>query len=353
MAFTVSGTMPALQDRFFSFDTCYECRSIAVTVVPDTPLGPGAPVVDLSVQVFNAQSEVVAVFEPLAQTAVVESTRFVGVTPGSRYYVRVHEESGPAVDLNITLAGRTDAYEIEPNDSMAQATPLVSGFTFGGDWAGIDTGKVDADYYQFVNNGISGKLVLSASRLPPVTLDSAVTLAVVDSLGRPLAAERSVLDSPFEASVGLDALGSYFVRISSGPSQPRQAYILNADVRSVAFEMEPNDTVPNAGLLLENQEVSGGYSASQGSDDDVFKIAVPDGKKRATISVALSAPEGGIGTLELAILDAAETLLAQQTVAPGEPRSVSVSIGSDPSIYVRLRSSATFIEHEYTLSVGF
>lgn len=349
MRFSVSSASASLQDRFFAVRTCADCRSLAMSLVPVVGASSSVPG-RFRVQVFNAGSEVVAVYYPQGAAESASATHAFGVTPDSDYYLRVHAESGGATDLQLTVTAALDTYEVEPNDAMDETTPLASGGICLGDHAGIDPSRPDTDFFSFVNDGTSGSLIVQARRLEPIDLDRAVAVAVFDERAYPTVPERRLADFPFAVEIGVAALSRYFVRVTTAGGEPRQRYELTVSRTGAAVEMEPND-IANAEELVSGNEVRGGYSVATASDDDVFRLVVPEGTTQARVSVHIAAPDAGLGGLDVTVLDAAETQLGAQAIGVDGPFAFTVPIRREELILVRVRSSSNFIDHQYTLNV--
>jgi hypothetical protein len=278
--------------------------------------------------------------------------RAFGVTPGARYYVRVGATSGGGASLSLELTGDETRWDVEPNGSFDQALSIGSDSTVMGDHSGVDTTFADADYFRYENSGSPGTLHVTARRVPPSSLDATLNVGVFDELHRPIVAERAVADAPVQFDFGLAALSTYFVRVTVGAQSPRQVYALDFAAGAGLFEMEPNDTAANAQILAPEVTTSGGYSA-QGdmSDDDIFKVAVPSGSQSVLVDLEVDADANVNGSLDLAILDEGENLLEQRTIMQSGKTSLSAALTNETFVYARLRTSASFVNLTYDLTV--
>ncbi len=352
--FALDPSKPELQDRFFSIDTCLGCRSLSIAATPaPTKDEQGKPGV-LSVQVLSSRREAVAAFTVGADDSV--HSHLVGVTGSGTYFIRVHSESVDKATYRLEAAGGTDLVEVEPNDSMEAATLLTLRAQITGDHNGIDSTKSDVDFFELKSSGVDGSLAVTASRIEPINIDATVTVAVLDALGRPLAPERPVSEDIVVLEVGVEAVASYFVAVTSSAStvEPRQRYRLVLGTTADMFDKEPNDTAPNAQLLLPRARVRGGYSGTADQiDDDVFRVPVPAGSKQVEVAVAVDAACPSAVSFEVAILDESEAPIATGTFGTAGPQRLGATSGTNAFVLVRARSSASFAECQYALTTTF
>jgi hypothetical protein len=351
--FALDPSKPELQDRFFSIDTCLACRSLSIALTPaPTSDENGKPGV-LSVQVLSPRREAVAAFTVSDESV---HSHLVGVTGSGTYFIRVHSDSGDKTTYRLGAAGETALVEVEPNDSIEAATPLGLGADVTGDHNGVDPTKSDIDFFELKSTGVDGSLAVTASRSEPVGGDATVTVAVLDALGRPLAPERPLGDDLLVLEVGVEAAASYFVAVTSPATtlEPHQGYRLLLGATPDMFDKEPNDTAPNAQLLLPKARVRGGYSGTGDQiDDDVFRVPVPAGSKHVDVDVVVDAQCPSGVSFDVAILDESEAPIATGTFSTSDPPRLGATLGTGAFVLVRARSSASFAECQYALTTTF
>lgn len=194
------------------------------------------------------------------------------------------------------LASST-AYELEPNDSLPQATP-VSVFDVVG---GVISAASDVDLFAFeVTRESHATLKVDATdhSFDPVVevYDSAGVLIEVDD------------DSGTGLNPRLDlrlGAGIYYLKVasSSGTGGYRATIVATSALRSDAVESEPNDTLAAADPIRPGGGASGAIGGA--SDVDRFKLEI-----ETAIPVTVSAVSITAGLdLQVSILDAAGTEL--------------------------------------------
>lgn len=184
--------------------------------------------------------------------------------PAGRYFVTVSGAADPQVqyELSLRLSGRARVgTEIEPNDRMAQATPIAPGQRLD---ARLLSG--DADHFRL---GIEGPPQLWSIRASGPEIEA---VSVTDFAGTQLGSGTRIAGTD---GAGADKVfllpGEYWIKVSGAPGE----YVLSAEATGApdpGSEREPNNTDDRAQKLAFGQAMAG--TVSDSTDRDVFRFSL-------------------------------------------------------------------------------
>ncbi|MGX2961701.1 S-layer homology domain-containing protein [Peribacillus sp. JNUCC 23] len=178
------------------------------------------------------------------------------------------------VFMNAVIGGghvlAASNYEIEPNDTVQQATPI----TVNQKYFGTLSDYYDNDYYNFTVNK-PGNIKISM----PNSTESSWYVRIYNSKGEELN-DFSTQYGQFATGsttdqIGLPA-GTYTVIISNYSNAYKVPYSFNLQfVESSLYEQERNDDIPSATSIVLNNQYQGVLSSSNDNDYYAFKLDKP------------------------------------------------------------------------------
>lgn len=193
--------------------------------------------------------------------------------------------------LKVTADPYEEKYELEPNDSISDATPIKVDKIFGDFSSGQDT-----DYYKFSNEKLE-TVNLSVELVPTSRYD--IKLEFYPSRN---AVPVVFNDGNEEASEGIATwsvkpLETVYLKISA-KTMHAAAYVLNTEISSLPEnqESEPNDSLKKATDLYPGKTMTAYMNPK--TDRDYFKFKIPGQDKYDIRLESLSEC-----TMEIAILD--------------------------------------------------
>lgn len=254
-------------------------------------------------------------------------------------------------------------YEIEPNDSPAQAMPIALGQTVEGNVGAVS----DIDDFSVVAS-TSSSLRILFSRPPTQYQYNIATLRVLNSVGTQLASVNAYAPDVFTSfDVGVTAGQTYVIEVTgcqqTDPvqdcplhrSEPYELTVIN--LPPPTFEAEPNDTLAQANPIPPNAWVFAQHGAE--SDVDFFRVDLPSAGE---FFVHLSRqPDPYLYVLSnVAILDSSGNLLNSGDVfAPNGQGRVLLGVDRATTLYVRVTSCSgnsqcdIVYSNPYQLVTGF
>ena len=209
---------------------------------------------------FDASGTLLSLFE-----TGQDKTYTVGVATEGTYYVGIssayYHDSGQYSVTASHVAGSTNGFESEANDSLAAADTLTLGTAMKGQLSS----NTDVDSYKLtVNQG--GVLNLSFDSPTNSSYSDYFKVAVYDAQGNQLVSQESGTDLSFQT--GLGAPGDYYVQVTSTDwYHDSGLYSLTATVTAGSangFEQEPNDYYANA--LFSGAQIRGQVAADTDVD---------------------------------------------------------------------------------------
>lgn len=201
------------------------------------------------------------------EIGVTEGTYCVTVTAGAFFL-----ESEFTL---VTMFTKTDSYEIEPNDTPEEATPLQVKYGKYGASQGRES-TVDTDWYTFElteDSCINLSFTHSDNTFPTVGWN----ITLMDMQQQTIAQLTSRLNetSVRTGVIGLKS-GTYYVRVDSQTNNTATYTLLVGADKAVNNEFELNDDPENAISLPADLTVNGSLSDRLlGLDKDYYKITVP------------------------------------------------------------------------------
>ena len=204
----------------------------------------------------------------LARKKQAENPLFL--TPGV-YYIAVFPVHYQDCDFTLTLeAERSEYLEAEPNDSLAQATPIA----LNQDYAAGLSAKTDIDLFSFTLSESSAvRVVLSADAgtgrqtryafaLADRATAQALTQASLDGQEKEIASEAVYL-----------APGEYVVQVQKGDAWWGGEYHVRIEAETAAnSEIEGNDTPETATPIAVNEEYAGTIAKEGDVDHFAFTL---------------------------------------------------------------------------------
>lgn len=149
--------------------------------------------------------------------------------PPGHYEVRAVGLFGISNPRTFVVGTRGEVSEVEPNNTLAQATPIEIGQTVN---ARI-TGATDVDFYKFAGQAGQRVIVDCVAQRIDSRLDAAVELQ--DASGRRLAMARNNLSKDAVLDYTLPAAGEYFVRVTDFVYAGSEDYFFRLTVSTSAI----------------------------------------------------------------------------------------------------------------------
>ena len=289
--------------------------------------------------------------------------------PAGRYYVNVSVPEGLAVvtstyNISVSFIPETDsAFEIEPNNTIATATPLPVNTAISGNISY----KGDDDYFKILLPS-PGALNLSFSVASSIETGNWVVL-LYDKNEKQIQMTRVGLAGDVSAQIRLNKLdklrlpaGEYYIKIAaySEVLSSSAEYKISAAYtpeRSAKFEKEFNDTAETATNILINAPVTGNMSSVNDLDYFKFNVAeyrdlkiefsTPDNINQHMWTIYLQDSKGGVATY----------YAGQTGTASGSKRNfVSPNLTLDPGVYYIVifpydQGAGSYSNADYALTV--
>ncbi len=265
----------------------------------------------------------------------------LGLDPGAWLITITRSTPGPWVVMASATTPRSPSLEDEPNDSVADAQPLVfegDSFTLTGRIAERPTSN-GTDIYAFTINAAQANRLIDFRLISQGTVRRSMCLN--DASGVLLGCAEG------ETGAALNDLtlpeGGYLLTIY-GPPAPGAPYILKIDISgppTAGFETEPNHDPAHASPLLPDGEryISAGRLEGDNGDIDHFRIPVSGPPQLWRIEAT------GGGVTELGLIDANGQVLVYAVPEDGTATLSDVYLPpGDYVVYVRGSSG------EYTIS---
>jgi subtilisin-like proprotein convertase family protein len=247
--------------------------------------------------------------------------------------------AAPLETVSLPGEPRTEA---EPNDTLAEATPIQSGERIR---ASLSSGD-DVDYYSFTAQ--AGELVFANTVTAASTGPGDTVLTVLNGEGIPLAEDDNdgsqLARASSIAAAPIPAEGTYYLQVRDGTNIPVSPYDLYFQLRpeATAPESEPNDSPAQANPLPEVQAVSGSHETGnpdwfsinlQAGDTVFLSLGLAGEASKAQLGFGLAGDAGKPQTV-MAVPFAGESPDAS---SPSEAMTMTVSASG--TYYVRVASS--------------
>jgi len=221
-----------------------------------------------------------------ARKSVREEMANLAQYPGNYYFVVRAAAGGkgrfPAkYTLSLLNESRSEFTEIEPNDSLGNATPVEAAVSIEGYLSPMGNlaagGRRERDYYKLRVTATNKTVIdIKVTGVPGTD----IVLSLLDSRGTLIRRSDSSGMHMGESinKLGIRKGGDYYILLhpkkvfSGSHSAP---YTLRVDVESYqkGQEMEPNDSIREANPVDAGEKVSGFFN--QSNDEDVYSFKIP------------------------------------------------------------------------------
>jgi len=266
------------------------------------------------------------------------------LTEGSETLTVTASGATASILINDTSTTPLSRYELEPNNSISQATLIAPSSSVTGQLSAAN----DIDFY--LVSATAGGVFTYTFDAPTGTYWD-YTVSLVNSSGAVIASTDTTTDKTLSAAVA--SAGDYYIKISSKYSSN---YTSDPYLVSYSFsqgniangELEPNNSISQATLIAPSSSVTGQLSAA--NDIDFYLVSATAG---GVFTYTFDAPTGTYWDYTVSLVNSSGAVIASTDTTTDKTLSAAVASAGDYYIKISSKYSSNYTSDPYLVSYSF